>query len=220
MNVGKYQSEDPFVCFGTKPTQRACTWDFPQDWKRTREGRSQRIEKEAEQKRPGQNRKEVDRTGQSAKENRSRGKPTARMCGPRGPVGQCGRMSQHSWWLGGNFARIHTCNSSECYESVTNFSLLVLRAIPNPCLFVLFSSILSVVYVVFCVSVKKLEIPLARDKKPLDDLMTMSGLRGWDSGGGSASGVLSHFRIFLTSDTFNWNSFIPRSIYTLNHSPS
>ena len=35
------QSEDPFVCFGMKPTQRDCKRDFPQDRKRIREGRSQ-----------------------------------------------------------------------------------------------------------------------------------------------------------------------------------
>ena len=29
------------VCFGAKPTQRACARDFPRDRKRTREGRSQ-----------------------------------------------------------------------------------------------------------------------------------------------------------------------------------
>ena len=56
VGVCKCQSEDSFVCFGTKPTQRACVQDFPRDQKRTREGRSHRTE--------------VDRTGQSAGENR------------------------------------------------------------------------------------------------------------------------------------------------------
>ena len=36
-----YESEDPFVCFGMKPTHRACTRDLPQDRKTTKEGRSQ-----------------------------------------------------------------------------------------------------------------------------------------------------------------------------------
>ena len=36
------QSEDPFICFGSKLTQRACARDLPRDQKRTREGRSQR----------------------------------------------------------------------------------------------------------------------------------------------------------------------------------
>ena len=41
VGVGKCQSEDSFVCFGAKPTQRACARNFPRDRKRTREGRSQ-----------------------------------------------------------------------------------------------------------------------------------------------------------------------------------
>ena len=57
VDVDKCQSEDSFVCFGAKPTQRACVQDLPQDWKRTREGRSQ-GEQIRKQKRPGQ------RTGQ------------------------------------------------------------------------------------------------------------------------------------------------------------
>ena len=31
----------PFVCFGAKPTQKACARDLPRDRKRTKEGRSQ-----------------------------------------------------------------------------------------------------------------------------------------------------------------------------------
>ena len=34
------QSEDPFV-LARNPYKRACAWDLLQDWKRTREGRSQ-----------------------------------------------------------------------------------------------------------------------------------------------------------------------------------
>ena len=50
VGVGKYPSEDSFVCFGAKPTQRACARDFLRDRKRTREGRPQSSqEKEAEQ---------------------------------------------------------------------------------------------------------------------------------------------------------------------------
>ena len=58
--------------------------------------------------------------------NRCRRKPTARTSGPRSRVGQRERMSQHSWWLCGNFARIHTRHSSPMHrklcKSVTNFS--------------------------------------------------------------------------------------------------
>ena len=35
------QSENPFVCFGAKPTKRVCARDLPRDRKWTREGRSQ-----------------------------------------------------------------------------------------------------------------------------------------------------------------------------------
>ena len=115
----------------------------------------------------------VDRTGQSAGEwswqksgvANGHGKATTWTCGPRGRVGQCKRMSQRSWWFCGNFVRIPARDSSQMHrkvcKNVTNFSLLALRANPSPCLFVLFSSTRSAVYVVFCVSVKKCEIPLA-----------------------------------------------------------
>ena len=109
--------------------------------------------------------KTEQRSGQNRAVNGSRGKLTARMCEPRGQVGQCESMSQHSWWLCGNFARTHAPDSllmhGKLHNSVTNFSLLALGANSSPCLFVLFSSTLSVVYVVSCVSVKKCEIPRA-----------------------------------------------------------
>ena len=75
--------------------------------------------------------------------NRSRGKATVRErrllseeqeC----RVGQRVRMNQRSWWLCGNFARIH-----KPQKSIKNFSLIALGANPSPCLF-----ILSVIYVV------------------------------------------------------------------------
>ena len=106
--------------------------------------------------------------------DRSRGKPTVkrrkvtgRTCGLRGRVGQRERMSQRSWWLCGGFARIHARANPQMHRKLrkTNFSLLSLGANPSPCLFVIFSSALSVVYVVFCVSIKKCEIPLAGDER-------------------------------------------------------
>ena len=42
------QSEDPFIYFGAKPTQRAYARDFSRDRKRKKEGRSQREQKKAE----------------------------------------------------------------------------------------------------------------------------------------------------------------------------
>ena len=63
-------------------------------------------------------------------------------------------------------ALAHRCTDSYAKVSQTSpFSLLDLGAYPSPCLCVLFSSTISVVYVVFCVSVKKCEIPLAGDEK-------------------------------------------------------
>ena len=39
VGVGERQSEDPFVCFGAKHTQRACARYFLQDRKKTRKGK-------------------------------------------------------------------------------------------------------------------------------------------------------------------------------------
>ena len=36
---GVGERQDSFVCFGTKPTQRACTQDFLQDRKKMRKGK-------------------------------------------------------------------------------------------------------------------------------------------------------------------------------------
>ena len=47
------QSDNPFVCFDTKPTQRACAQDLPRNG-RTREGRSQRTFGRRGQSREGQ----------------------------------------------------------------------------------------------------------------------------------------------------------------------
>ena len=105
------QSEDLFVCFGAKPTQKAGERDFPQDRKRTREGRSQR-----EQKKP------VNRRGQNRAVSR-REQATARTCGRRGRVGQHERISLRSWWLCENFAQIHAhASSADGTENCTKVS--------------------------------------------------------------------------------------------------
>ena len=65
VGVGKCHSEDPFVCFGAKPTQRACAWYLLRYLRKTREVRSQ-----GEQRRR-QNRA-FDRRGQSTEVGRSR----------------------------------------------------------------------------------------------------------------------------------------------------
>ena len=131
----------------------------------------------AEQKRAVNKRRQS--TGEGSQQervvNRSWGrtngqrKVTARNCGPRGCVSQRERMSQHSWWLCGNFARIHACDSPQMHRSFTKvsqtspFLLLELTQV-RVCLF-FFSSTPSIVYIVFCVFVKKCEIPLSGDER-------------------------------------------------------
>ena len=39
VGVVEHQSEDSFVYFGAKPTQRACVGDFPRDRKKTKKGK-------------------------------------------------------------------------------------------------------------------------------------------------------------------------------------
>ena len=41
VGVGERKSEDSFVCFGAKPTQRVCAPGFRQDRKKTRKGKVQ-----------------------------------------------------------------------------------------------------------------------------------------------------------------------------------
>ena len=125
----------------------------------------------AEQKKAVNRRRQSARVSSRQKSGKANGqrKATAWTCASIGWVGQHERMNQHSWWLCRNFAGIHACNSQQMHrklhKSVTNFTLHMLRANPSPCLFVLFSSTLSVVYAVFCLSVKKCEIPLYEDER-------------------------------------------------------
>ena len=86
----------------------------------------------------------------------------------REPVDSVARFAHVKGWVSvpGGFVGIlleYTLaiayKSTKCQESVTNFSLLA-----RDCLF-FFSSTLSVVYVVFCVSIKKCGIPLAGDER-------------------------------------------------------
>ena len=67
--VGKCQSEDSFVCFGVKPTHRACALISHETGRRRgKEGPRVSQEKETEETRAEN--KPVDRTGQSAEESR------------------------------------------------------------------------------------------------------------------------------------------------------
>ena len=87
-NVGveERQSEDSFVCFGAKPTRRACARDFLRDQKKTRKSKV-----------PEQNREELE----TAKERRRQREEVAEggigTCRSKGRVGQRKRTSQRSW---------------------------------------------------------------------------------------------------------------------------
>ena len=100
VGVGECQSEDPFVCFGAKPTQRACLRDFPCNRKRTREWRPR------------------SRTGESEGESRW-------LLGCVDPDAGLAKMSQHSRWLCGNFAQIHARDSSQNAWKVSQTSLFL-----------------------------------------------------------------------------------------------
>ena len=75
-------------------------------------------------------------------------------------------MNQHSWWLCGNFTQVHAHDSAQNVRKVSQTSPFLRLELTQArdCLF-FFTSTLSVVCVVFCVSVKKCEITLAGDKK-------------------------------------------------------
>ena len=70
------QSDDLFVCYGVKPTQRACARDLPRVRKRRMEGRSQKRQKETVSRRERQ--RLVDRTSQLRDESRAERRPVNR----------------------------------------------------------------------------------------------------------------------------------------------
>ena len=61
VGVGEHQSEDSFVCFGTKPTQRACMQYFLQDRKKTRKSKvpEQRTDWSLQQSGKGNSQRQV-----------------------------------------------------------------------------------------------------------------------------------------------------------------
>ena len=87
------QSENPFVCFGAKPTQRACARDLPRDRKMTWEGRSQRQSAgEGSQEKWTELTSLQKRTEQPTEVR----KAAASTCGLRCQVSQREKMNQHS----------------------------------------------------------------------------------------------------------------------------
>ena len=150
VSMGEYQSEDSFVRFSVKPTQRACARDFFWDRKKTREGKipGQSIEESSQQK-----------SGEGDGQRKTTAKRGVGTCELRNQVSERERMSQRSWWLCRNFAQIHARDSqmhqTENHTKVPQtspFLCLKLTQVRD-CLF-LFSSTLSAVYVVSCVFVK------------------------------------------------------------------
>ena len=168
------QSGDPFVCFGAKLTQRACVRDYLRDQKRTREGRSQSSQLNEAVKRRRQNR-EVDRTGQSTKvvgswhSREKKGRLLVSVDSEAGLAIVIGCVSVPSGFVGISLeytpALAHRCTESYAKVSQTSPFLRLELTQVRVCLFVLFSSTLFVVYIEFCVSVKKCEIPLAGDER-------------------------------------------------------
>ena len=112
------QSENPFACFGAKPTQRACARDLPRDRKRTREGMSQRssqqkgAEEDSRQEKAAK-RRSVKRWEQGREET-SRQKSERRLLGPVDPQmpGWPMREDESAFLVAcGSFTRIHTRDS-------------------------------------------------------------------------------------------------------------
>ena len=173
LSVGKCQSEDFFVL--AQNLHKGLAREISHETGRGREKEDPR------QKRTEESREESSqRTGQLTV-NRSQGKPTARMCGLRGRVGQREKMSQCSWWLCGNFTWTHACNSSQnARKASQTFSFLHLEFM---IVCSLFFHPLSCVYCVLCVHKEMWKTPGQRWEKPLDNLMAMSSLGGWDSQG-------------------------------------
>ena len=158
VGVGECQSEDPFVLAWNPHKGLACGISHETRRRRGKEGL--RAEQKNQEKEAEQRSEENSAVGKREQEL----EPVDSMAGltnVRGWVSILGDFVEIS--LEYTLALAHRC--TECSESVTNFPLLVLGANPSQCLLVLFSSTLSVVYVVFCVSVKKCEIPLAGDEK-------------------------------------------------------
>ena len=162
------QSEDPFVLFWCEIHTKGLRAKFPTRPEED-EGRKVPVSKEG-----GRTKRTEQGNGKStavSRREQSTEVGGSRLLGPVGP--EAGLTNVRGWIsIPGDFVGIlleYTLalahRLTECQESVTNFSLLALGANPSPCSLVLVSSTLLVVCVVFCVSVKKCEIPLAGDER-------------------------------------------------------
>ena len=95
-------------------------------------------------------------------------------------------MSQRSWWLCGNFARIHARDCSQKHRMLGKYHKLPPSCASSKHKSVfdcsLFFHPLGYVCCVLCVLKEMWNTPGRRWEKLLDELLAMSGLRGWDSG--------------------------------------
>ena len=174
---------NPFVCFDPNITQRVCGRDYQRDRKRTREGRSQR-----EQKKP------VDRTGQSAGESSHQKSGEVEGWKRRllGSLDSDVELANVRGWVSvpGGFVRIslvytfaiaHRCTESYTKVSQTSsFLRLELTQVHVCLLSFLPPSRLCMLYSMFFKEIWS--SPGRRWEKPLNDRMAMIGLGGWDSG--------------------------------------
>ena len=92
VGVSECQSEDSFICFGAKPTQRACVRDFSHDWKKTREGK---VPERTEESR-GQDRRRQS-VGESSQQKL--GKLTVRERRLLGPVDPEAELANMRGWV-------------------------------------------------------------------------------------------------------------------------
>ena len=160
VGVGECKTEDSFVCFGVKTTQRACVQDFLRDRKKTKECKvpKQSTEEDSKQK-----------LGEGDGQRRAAAKREAMTCKFRSRVGQRERMSQRFWWLCRGFARIHARYSLQMHgirqkSAQTSLFLRLELTQVRACLF-FFSSTLLVGYVVSCMFGNQCEMSLTGDER-------------------------------------------------------
>ena len=74
--VGECQSEDPFVCSGAKPPQRACARDLPRDQERTRDGKVQELKRRVQLRAEETSQQKITEEGreETSRQNRAVGR--------------------------------------------------------------------------------------------------------------------------------------------------
>ena len=165
VSMGECQSEDSFVCFGEKPTQKGLRTRFP-------------------------TRSEDDKKNQGPRAvNRSRGKAMVRerrlLSEEWGPVNSEAKSANVRGWVsvldgcvGISLWYTLAIAYRKTAESVKNVFLLALGANPSPSFLVLlFFHPLGCACCVLCACKAMWNAPSRRRQKPLDDRMAMSWFR-------------------------------------------